>query len=327
MQIEKIINLIDKSDVKLIILLCHHNADPDSIGSAFALKGLLNRLKPKLRIEIGVPGGPSRLSTIIMNHLKIEINENPHFEEVGLFVLLDTNTIQQLNSWRTKIKTGIPLVMIDHHSPHQETENISTLSIVDEKASSTCVIIYRLFKEINIEPSKAEAKALFLGIAFDTRHFILATSETLRIIADLSDENFDPQKILSLLSIPMDFSERIARLKAANRVKIVRIDDWLIAIAHISAYQASSARGLVALGADVAVVAGKKDDKIQVSFRASNKFFLSTNVHMGRDLAMPLGEFIGGMGGGHSISAGSNGKGELIKSLNYVEKLLKIKLS
>ena len=84
---------------------------------------------------------------------------------------------------------------------------------------------------------------------------------------------------------------------------------------------------LHALGADVAVVAGKKGDKIQVSFRASNKFFLSTNVHMGRDLAMPLGEFIGGMGGGHSISAGSNGKGELIKSLNYVEKLLKIKLS
>ena len=138
MQIQKIINLIDKFEVRLVILLCHHNADPDSIGSAFALKGLIKRIKPKLRIEIGVPGGPSRLSTIIMNHLQIEINENPHFDEVGLFILLDTNTIQQLNNWRSKIKADIPLVLIDHHIPHPETENISDLSIVDEKASSTC---------------------------------------------------------------------------------------------------------------------------------------------------------------------------------------------
>lgn len=257
----------------------------------------------------------------------MEIIEQPHIEEADLIVLLDTNTIHQLDEWSVRIKPNRPIILIDHHASHPETERIITLSISDEKASSTCLIVYRLFKEAGISPSQAEAKALFLGIAFDTRHFILATSETLKVVADLTDAKFDPQQTLSLLSIPMDFSERIARLKAANRVKIVRINDWLIALAHISAYQASAARGLVALGADVAVVAGKKGNEIQVSFRASNNFFSVTNIHMGRDLANPLGALLGGMGGGHSVSAGTNGEGEITESLNFCEKLLKKKLS
>ena len=232
-----------------------------------------------------------------------------------------------MDEWSTRIKAGRPLIVIDHHARHPETESIATLSVADEAASSTCVVVYRLFKEADIKPSVAEAKALFLGIAFDTRHFILATSETLKIVAELTDAGVDAQETLSILSLPMDFSERIARLKAANRVKILRMKDWLIAFANISAYQASAARGLVALGADVAVVAGKKGNEIQVSFRASHKFYTETDVHVGRDLAKPLGEFLSGMGGGHSVSAGANGAGDVAACLKFCEKLLKNKLS
>ncbi|MBT8171490.1 DHH family phosphoesterase [Candidatus Bathyarchaeota archaeon] len=327
MQIKRILTLIDKLEARLAVLLCHHNADPDAIGAAYAFKGLLRQLRPKLETQIGVASGPSRLSKSIINHLKIEITDHPQIEKADLIFLIDTNTIQQLNKWSSRIKSNKPLIVIDHHASHPKTERISTLLIADETASSTCVIIYRLFKEADIEPSPVEAKALFLGIAFDTRHFILATSETLKVIADLTEKKVDPQETLQLLSLPMDFSERIARLKAANRVKILRINVWLIAIAHISAYQASAARGLIALGADVAVVAGKKGNELQVSFRASHKFFSETDVHMGRDLATPIGEFLEGMGGGHSISAGANGVGEIISCLKFCEKLLKKKLS
>ena len=47
---------------------------------------------------------------------------------------------------------------------------------------------------------------------------------------------------------------------------------------------------------------------------------------MGRDLAKPLGEFLGGMGGGHSISAGANGTGDVNACLDYCAKLIKKKL-
>jgi nanoRNase/pAp phosphatase (c-di-AMP/oligoRNAs hydrolase) len=327
MQIQKITALIDKLDAKLVILLCHHNADPDAIGAAFAFKGLLQRLKPDLKIEMAAASGPSRLSKAVMDVLSIELTDQPRIEEADLIVLLDTNTIQQLDEWRSRIKPDSPLIVIDHHASHPETERIATFSITDETASSTCVVVYRLFKEAQVTPSVAEARALFLGIAFDTRHFILATSETLKVVAELTEAGVDAQETLSVLSLPMDFSERIARLKAANRVKILRVNDWLIALADISAYQASAARGLVALGADVGVVAGKKGNELQVSFRASHNFYSGTDVHMGRDLATPLGEFLGGMGGGHSLSAGANGSGDVADCLKFCEKLLKKKLS
>ncbi|PVX23378.1 MAG: hypothetical protein CW691_10740 [Candidatus Bathyarchaeum sp.] len=325
MQIHEIVALIDKLDAKLAVLLCHNNADPDAVGSAFAFKGLLKRLRPKLETEIASASGPSKLSKSMMAALSIELVAQPHIEEADLVVLLDTNTIQQLDEWSTRIKPDKPLLLIDHHASHPETERIATVSVADETASSTCVIVYRLFKQANLSVSLDEAKALFLGIAFDTRHFILADSETLKAVADLG-ETIDVQETLSILSLPMDYSERNARLKASSRVKVLKVNDWLIALTRISAYQASAARGLVGLGAHVAVVAGKKGDKIQVSFRASHDFYTQTGVHMGKDLATPLGEFLGGMGGGHSVSAGANGAGDLNACLAFCEKLLKKKL-
>ena len=323
MQIKKILALIDELDVKLAVLLCHNNADPDAICAAFAFKRLLNRLKPNLEIEITVASGPSRLSKSLLTVLPIEINDKPRIETADILVLLDTNTIQQLDEMSKKITPNQPLLVIDHHAKHPETEKIATLSVIDEKASSTCEIIYHLFKEAKILPSLQVAKALFLGIAFDTRHFIIATSKTLKVVADLVDAGVNAQETLPMLSLPMEYSERIARLKACERVKILTIKDLVIVVTNVSAYQASAARALVTLGAHVAIVAGKKEDKIQVSLRASRDFYKRTDFHLGRDLAKPLGEFLEGMGGGHSVSAGANGTGEITTCLDFCTNLLK----
>ncbi|MFC1487094.1 bifunctional oligoribonuclease/PAP phosphatase NrnA [Thermoproteota archaeon] len=326
MQIQKILALIDKLDAKLVVLLCHHNADPDAIGAAFAFKGLLKQLRPNLEAEIAAASGPSRLSKVVMTILPIELVAEPRIEEADLLVLLDTNTIQQLDEWSTRITTDRSLIVIDHHVSHPETEQLATLLVADETASSTCEVVYHLFKEAKLRPSLSEAKALFLGLAFDTRHFVMATSNTLKVVAELVDAGVNAQEALPVLSLSMERSERIARLKASNRLKLLKINRWLIALSRVSTYQASSARGLIVVGANVAIVAGKKDDEIQVSFRASREFFMETGLHMGRDLAKPLGEFLGGMGGGHSISAGANGTGDVNACLDYCSKLIKNKL-
>jgi phosphoesterase RecJ-like protein len=326
MQIQEIVALIDKLDVKLAVLLCHHNADPDAIGAAFAFKGLLKRLRPNLETEIAAASGVSRLSKAMMAALPMELADNPRIEAADLIVLLDTNTVQQLDEWSERIKPDRPMVVVDHHASHPETERRATLSVTDETASSTCEIVHRLFKEAELEPTADEAKALFLGIAFDTRHFIIATSDTLKVVADLVAAGVNAQATLPLLSLPIEHSERVARLKAANRMNLQRIGCWLIALSRVSAYQASACRALIALGAHVAVVAGQKHDKIQVSFRASREFYEETGVHLGRDLAKPLGEFLGGMGGGHSVSAGANGAGDVEACLGFCEKLLNQKL-
>jgi nanoRNase/pAp phosphatase (c-di-AMP/oligoRNAs hydrolase) len=263
----------------------------------------------------------------MLRSLPAQLTAEPHIEKAEVIVLLDTNTVQQLGDWSESVKASkAALIVIDHHASHPETERLATLSVADENASSTCEIVYRLFKEADVKPTLEEAKALFLGIAFDTRHFVLASSATFKAVADLIDVGVKPEETLSLLSLPMDPSERTARLKASKRTKLLKINNWLIAFSHVSAYQASAARALIALGAHVAVVAGQHNEKIQISMRASRDFYEKTSVHLGRDVAKPLGEYLHGMGGGHSVSAGVNGVGDVEASLKRCLIILKERL-
>ena len=327
MQIKQTIELIDQKNAKQVVILCHHNADPDALCSAYAMAQLLQRIRPQLKTEIAAAEGPSQLSKALLAKLPIKLVNAPKIEKADMIFLLDTNTIQQLNKWADDLKaTNAPIVVIDHHAAHPETQKLATLCIGDEDAASTCEIVCGFYKDLQLTPSEDEARALFLGIAFDTRHFILAKSVTFKIIADLIDAGVNVEESISLLSLPMEESERIARLKASRRVKLLKIGRWIIALSHVSAYQASAARALISLGAHVAAVAGQRNDTLRISLRATNEFYQQSNVHLGRDIAKPLGEYLQGMGGGHSVSAGANGKGDVEAGLTRCVYLLREKL-
>ena len=180
---------------------------------------------------------------------------------------------------------------------------------------------------MKVELTETEAKALFLGIAFDTRHFILANSVTFNIIVELIEVGVDAKEALSLLSLPMDFSERVARLKASQNMMLKRVNNWLMVSSQVSAFQSSAARALLRLGAHVAVVAGQRERMLQISLRSCQDFYEKTGIHLGRDIANPLGEKIHGMGGGHSTAAGVNGIGDVEAALKRCMNLLMEKLN
>jgi phosphoesterase RecJ-like protein len=323
-----ILNILDEVHASFVLLLCHHNADPDAICSAYAFQGLLAKFRPNVTAEIGVGQGISRLSKHILKHLPVTVNLQPNVEKADAIVLLDTNTTQQLGQLAERVtKTKAPIIVIDHHAAHPATEHIAKLCMTDEEASSTCEMVYNFYKQLNTKPGLNEAKALFLGITFDTRHFILAKTSTFKTISELSDIGVNPQEELSSFALPMDFSERVARMKACRRAKLIKIENWIIALSHVSAYQASAARALVDLGAHLAAVAGQKNEKIEISLRCTREFNQTTGLHLGRDIAKPLGEYLQGMGGGHATAAGVNGTGYIEKGLKRCLRLIKEKLS
>jgi len=327
MRIHQIISLIDKTNAQLAVLLCHHNADPDAVCAAFAFSQLLKKLRPNMSVEIAAAQGPSRLSKHLMNFIPVKLATNPRINAADLVAVLDTNTIQQLDEWAEMVKKSrAPIVVIDHHASHPDTERLATVYIADESASSTCELVYNFFKEAKVELTEVEAKALFLGIAFDTRHFVLASSTTFKIAANLIGSGVNAQEALSLLSLPMDPSERVAHLKAGQRMKLLKIGRWLVTFSHVSAYQASAARALIELGADLAMVASQKGDTLSISLRSSRDFYEKTGIHLGRDIANPLGEHVHGMGGGHTTSAGVNGMGDVESSFKHCIRLLEEKL-
>lgn len=327
MSLADLTSLLKSLDPKLAVLLCHHNADPDAICSAYAFSSMLKQIQPGIQTEIGAAQGVSRLSKHLLQFLPIEVEMQPNVEKADLIVFLDTNTIQQLDMLADRIrKSKAPIVVIDHHAVHPETKQLARICITSEETSSTCEIVYALYKEGNLKLDVNEAKALFLGIAFDTRHFVLANSSTLKSIAELIDAGVNVQETLCLLSLPMDFSERVARLKACRRAKLFKVKEWIVALSHVSAYQASAARALVDLGAHVAAVAGEKGESIEISLRAQQEFNKKTGVHLGRDIAKPLGEYLNGMGGGHATAAGVNGVGNINAGLKRCLRLLQEKI-
>jgi len=327
MTLDEIVKILDETDANFVLLLGHQNTDPDALCSAYALQGLLKALKPRIVFEIGSGQGISRLSKHLLENMPITVNPKPNFESADVIVLVDTNTVQQLGEIAQKVSTSTaPIIVVDHHAAHPETLQKAMLYIANEEASSTCEVVYDLFKQANVKPNLDEAQALFLGIAFDSRHFVLANASTFKTIVDLCEAGINPPETLSMLTLPMELSERIARLKAFQRAKLERIGDWIIMLSNVSAYQASTARALVDLGAHAAAVAGKKQAGIEVSFRCSREFQKATGIHLGKDIAKPLGEALKGMGGGHAAAAGANGTGNVNTALKLCIQLFKDRL-
>lgn len=328
MTLKEIIKILSEQQAKYVLLLCHRSADADAICAAYAVQGLLKRLVPNVLVEIGAPLGISKPAKQLLSSLPISVHAKPNVESADVIFLVDLNTIEQLEQVGEIIKKSVaPLIIIDHHAANSETTQICKLCIIDDTASATCEIVCRLFEEANIQPSLDEAKALFLGIAFDTRHFALANSPTFKAICGLVDVGLDAQETLALSNLPLDQSERLARLKACKRAKILRVNGWIVVFSHVSAFQASAAKSLVDLGAHMAAIAGLKNGNIELSLRCTRQFKEQTGVHLGTDIAAPLGEFLGGVGGGHAMAAGARGLADSVEpALKQCLQLLREKI-
>ncbi len=327
MSMTEIVKILKETKPNFVLLLGHQNSDPDAVCSAYAFQGLLKNLLPDAVVEIGAEQGISKLTKHMLEYVPIALNAGSNVETAQLIVLFDTNTIQQLGGIAEKVaKSTAPIIVVDHHAPHPETLAMARLCITKEEAPSTCEVVHSFFRELGLKPDLDRARALFLGIAFDSRHFALGTASTFKTVAELCKLGVNPQETLSIIALSMDFSERTARIKACRRAKLVKMDKWIIAFSHVSAYQASAARALVDLGVHASAVAGKRNETIEVSLRCTREFQKETGLHLGRDIAKPLGEQLKGMGGGHATAAGANGKADVKTGLKRCFMLFKEKL-
>jgi nanoRNase/pAp phosphatase (c-di-AMP/oligoRNAs hydrolase) len=300
------------TEFKNPLFLCHRNADPDAVGSAYSLREVFGG-------SLGVIDGVDRISNTLLNHLKTKITYNPNPSEYDLIVVVDTSTRAQLNN--------IPLekyCIIDHHMTNTLLQDAQFY--LHQNTSSTAEIVYTMLHETGHSFSTEMGIALIAGIITDTGHFKHATSNSLRVTADLLDESkIQYVEVLDLLSTaPQDVSMRIAMIKAAMRAKIERVGDWIIATSHVSSFNGTAATTLVNIGADVAFVATTSGDTVRVSSRA-RRGAIEKGVLLSKILE-ELGRTHGGTGGGHDGAAGVETKGEqnqiLAECVEHVKKIL-----
>lgn len=318
------VQLLRDSVGKNILLLVHHNADPDAICSAIALSEGLKQLGCE-NVKIGAVESTNKLSQKILNKLDCEVDKNPSLD-VDVIILLDTSTPGQLSEMAEVFQNSkAEKLMIDHHA-EGEDKLIVDHKLVDANATSTVELVCGLLKELGTKISDDVAFALCFGLVAETAHLQFATPDNFRLLADLEEaHSITHQDVLGLLRTPLHVSEKIAHFKALGRAKVHRIGNFLIVTSKVGSFEASCARAMIRVGADLAAVSSRPDE-LRISLRASHGFVKETGIDLGRELIPEVARIINGSGSGHPAAAGANGSaldkgGEAFDFIiNYVRK-------
>lgn len=290
--------MIEKiKEFESILLLTHKNADIDAIASLLLLERVL--LKNNIECESGVSESIALPARSLLKYSKKNIQVNPDLGKYDLVILLDTSSQNQLSPLDiTKAKN---LILIDHHLNTLKDSAIE--SFVDEEASSSTELVYRLFKP---RLDREDALLLLSGILADSAALRLADNKTFLLFANLLNEhNITYSELLAGLETQQSLSEKIACLKGAQRMEIFRIKDYVIVTSKVSSFESSLAKAIVKLGADCAFV-GASNKEARISARAKTKFIKENDIHLGKLLSQIAG-IIGGTGSGHDSAAGANG--------------------
>ncbi|MDH5703508.1 MAG: DHH family phosphoesterase [Aigarchaeota archaeon] len=308
--LQPLIDLLKSLRDEKVSLVTHAGGDPDSVGASVALKSLIHHLSPRAAVDIVIPEAPTARSRRMLNYLGSQAKTKID-KDASTIILVDIGSVMKLRQVAAEIAQGNRMVVVlDHHVP-VERYPANARNFVDEEKSSTCEIVYDLCQLASYPISKKDAEAIFGGMYFDSARLALASTETLRKMADLAALGVNPAKVIENLQVPMDRSEKIARLKAAQRARILDLNGKIAAVSYVGSFQSSAARALLSLGADISIVGGESKGAVAVALRSTPSFHRDTKVNLARDIAAVLGERFSGAGGGHVSAAGVVCRGQL----------------
>jgi nanoRNase/pAp phosphatase (c-di-AMP/oligoRNAs hydrolase) len=285
-------------DVRKIILL-HGNADPDALGSAYAL----SRGFPPA--DICAAGELDRVSKVVTERISIDVQEEIDIDGYDLVVVVDTSSPDQL-----QIDERIPenSVVIDHHAASDKWNGCDYYC--DDTKRSCAEIVLEILLTAGKEIDHDMGLALLTGMLTDSGHFRFSNASLLKAFGSLMEiSGVELEEIFKLTDMEQDISERIAQLKRGQRLRFDRVGDHIVAVSHGSSYESSVSRSLLSIGADVSFVGSQREDKVRISARARQDL-VKKGFHLGRILE-EVGMETSNDGGGHPGAAGLLGTGDV----------------
>lgn len=311
-KIEEIISFLED---KKIGITTHNSVDIDALVSCHVLKLFLKQYLNKEDVYLSYP-----VLTRSTRNFKdkfsekfsyIDLNDEKKydFSKVDIILILDTNNLNLVSFSEdfNILKGPIPFIFVDHHLDLKMgyKNNIESLNLILDDFTSTTEIIFELYETFNQSIPYPINYLFMTGILTDTGFFKYGNNDTIKHFSKLIDDQLDYKELLILLSSDEDISERIAKIKGLQRVKIIREGNWLMGISNIGSFGASVASSLLKNGFDVAVVLSKKKRESRISARASKKICLQTGLHLGKIFEVVSSD-CNGNGGGHDGAASIN---------------------
>lgn len=144
-----------------IVITRHIGADPDALGSQFALKELIENKFPQKKVyAIGTPSNRFKFMGALNKDEGID-------HKNALLIVLDTPDIKRIDS--AKVEEYKNVIKIDHHPV---VDNYANIELIDDTASSTSQLITEFIFKNRLNITKSIAKNLYIGIVSDTGRFM-----------------------------------------------------------------------------------------------------------------------------------------------------------
>ena len=162
-----------------IVIARHIGADPDALGSQFALKEIILNLFPEKKVYC--VGNPASRFKFFGNSDKSEELETKE----SLLIVLDTPDIKRIDN--INIHNFNYIIKIDHHP---FIEKYADIELIDEEACRTSQLILEFAFINKITLSKSQGEKLYLGIVGDTDRFLheYTSIKTFRLVTKLLEE-------------------------------------------------------------------------------------------------------------------------------------------
>lgn len=174
-----------------IVIARHIGADPDALGSQFALKNIILSLFPDKKVY-AVGNSTSRFKFFGTNDKIEEVITNK-----ALLIVLDTPDIKRIDG--ASLNDFEYVIKIDHHP---FIEKFANIEFIDDKACSTSQLILEFVFNNKIPLSKEIGEKLYLGIVGDTDRFLhdYTSPKTFSLVTKLLEEtNIDFTSLYRIL--------------------------------------------------------------------------------------------------------------------------------
>lgn len=186
---KQIFKVIKKYDT--IVIARHIGADPDALGSQFALKEIILKTFPNKKVY--AVGNPASRFKFFGNNEKIDNIDTTK----GLLIVLDTPDIKRIDG--VSLNNFEYVIKMDHHPIIDKYANIE---LIDEVSCSTSQLILEFIFNNKIEINKEIGEKLYLGIVGDTDRFLhdYTSSKTFSLVTRLLEEtNIDFTSLYKVL--------------------------------------------------------------------------------------------------------------------------------
>ncbi len=196
--------LAEIKKAKSILLHCHPSPDPDSVGSALAMKFTLEQMGKKATV---IKGDSDKIPEDFMHFPGTDMIVPKNMMEIDisafdLFIILDSGSPEMVSHKSPPVfPMPIRTIVIDHHASNQMYGDINLV----ENCSATAFILYQLFVLWNISLTHDIAINLFIGIYTDSGGFKYVP---------VDHRLFEAVAVLT--RIAPDFTEAIFKMENAN---------------------------------------------------------------------------------------------------------------